>query len=313
MTEPRRRRAVTPPAAAAVFAALGLMLAPATLRAQAFNVSVDIQGKKTPKVLEEWKEEVCQRIFAHLAYTMPQSSHSPDCTKALAKADYSIGALVVIDDAGKSIKTTVSLSEPATNTLLEKRDSAISFAAAGKDLKKAAVDEVGTMMQALIPSGWTPGGEGEEAPPAGEGGEPPPPAEPPPPEPTAVSAGLLVAVSEAGASVYIDGKTAGKTPLAVIAAIPPGRHDLKVVKEGFKKYDGDVDIPPEQVSKIYRKDIILKATHPVKKKKKKSGSVAKAWWLWTIVGVVVVGAAAGATAGVLTQDEGTSGVSFPDY
>ncbi|MBL8742745.1 MAG: PEGA domain-containing protein, partial [Myxococcales bacterium] len=53
---------------------------------------------------------------------------------------------------------------------------------------------------------------------------------------------IAVTVSEAGATVSIDGKAAGTSPLAKPLRVMPGSHKLSVTKDGFTPFESTVDV-----------------------------------------------------------------------
>jgi tetratricopeptide (TPR) repeat protein len=48
--------------------------------------------------------------------------------------------------------------------------------------------------------------------------------------------GLLVAVSEDGAKVFVDDQDIGTSPIDGLIKVPPGSHELRIEKEGFQKF-----------------------------------------------------------------------------
>ncbi len=131
------------------------------------------------------------------------------------------------------------------------------------------------------------------------------------------------AVSPGGARVVIDGTRAGAAPLAEPVCVEAGTHDINVSFEGYEVHATTVTTAEGKTQSVLvslqkigagpevGKDLddVLK-TGDTKKKMKKP--LHKAWWLWTVVGVVVVGAALGVALGV-TQPVENSPDTSNDY
>lgn len=99
----------------------------------------------------------------------------------------------------------------------------------------------------------------------------------------------------AGATITLDGKPWGTVPHT--GEVTPGSHVVKVEKPGFEPWSttikvsagGELDLP-----------VMLRST-AASDSGKAAGSetpIYKKWWLWTIVGVAVVGAGVGTGLGV---------------
>jgi hypothetical protein len=100
---------------------------------------------------------------------------------------------------------------------------------------------------------------------------------------------MHIASSETGSIVIVDGVDVGVAPVDV--SRPAGPHRVLVQKQGFKKYEAQVDAQPGQ-------ELDLRATLP-----REETAITSRWWFWTAAGVVVVGVAAGTYA--LTRSETT--------
>ena len=134
-----------------------------------------------------------------------------------------------------------------------------------------------------------------------------------------------LSVSPGGALVVIDGTRAGAAPFSEPVCVETGTHDINISFEGyavhaatFETVEGKTHVFEVSLKKIGagtegEKDLegVLK-TGGAKKKKKKKKPLHKAWWLWTVVGVVVVGAAVGVALGV-TQPIENSPDTSNDY
>lgn len=53
---------------------------------------------------------------------------------------------------------------------------------------------------------------------------------------------IEIKLSKPGAEVYLDGVSVGKTPLAVLDRITPGKHALKIVLQGYRDFDRFVEV-----------------------------------------------------------------------
>ncbi len=121
---------------------------------------------------------------------------------------------------------------------------------------------------------------------------------PPPPPPE-----LLVTVNVDGAIVTIDGERVGTTPIAA-AVLTPGRHAVMVTAVGYSGARREVELDPGERERL---DITLVSSSavPMDEVIVADGTVVDSrpwyeeWWVWTIVGgVVVVGVAVGVGVGV---------------
>lgn len=121
---------------------------------------------------------------------------------------------------------------------------------------------------------------------------------PPPPPPE-----LLITVNVDGATVTIDGERVGVTPIAA-ARLAPGPHAVMVTAVGFMGARREVELDPGERERL---DITLVASSavPMDEVIVADGTVPtgnqwyEEWWVWTIVGgVVIVGAGVGIGVGV---------------
>jgi TolB-like protein len=90
---------------------------------------------------------------------------------------------------------------------------------------------------------------------------------------------LGVSSSEPAAAVFLDGKDQGILPMPPITDLEPGRYNLRVLKEGYFAWNGDVYVNPMDNTAMW---IELKA---------KPEKWYKQWWVWTSVGAVAAGVA----------------------
>jgi hypothetical protein len=92
---------------------------------------------------------------------------------------------------------------------------------------------------------------------------------------------LAVTTSEAGAALFLDEKSVGAAPLPPIDKLTPGRHALRVTKNGYFDWSTDLYLDPGATAAVWAK----LEERPAKWYQK--------WWFWTAVGVVVTGATVG--------------------
>ncbi len=114
-----------------------------------------------------------------------------------------------------------------------------------------------------------------------------------------------------GSTVRIDGIDVGETPLQSALELNPGGHLVEVAHEGYATWHSEpiivsgrsitIEADPKSLVKVE----VIRIEAPAEKPK----PVYKKWWLWTIVGVVIVGGAV-AAAVLTTQGSGVSGPSL---
>ncbi len=90
---------------------------------------------------------------------------------------------------------------------------------------------------------------------------------------------LSVAASQMGAVVVLNGQEKGELPMAAIADLLPGRHNLRVEKDGYIPWVGDVYVNPFDNTAHW----VDLAEAPERWYQK--------WWVWTITGTVAAGVA----------------------
>jgi hypothetical protein len=56
--------------------------------------------------------------------------------------------------------------------------------------------------------------------------------------------GVFVSCSEEGAELFVDGKEQGRLPRAPVMGLAPGRHEVRVVHDGYYDFRGDVYVGP---------------------------------------------------------------------
>lgn len=118
---------------------------------------------------------------------------------------------------------------------------------------------------------------------------------------------VVLTVDPPGAQVLVDGRDVGTTPLADALRLGPGPHVLELRRDGFEAFRRELTV--EQGERVEVVAVLLPAAPvvgPVEPpvgpleptpEEPEDDSVVGSWWLWTIVGAVVVGGAV--TAGVL--------------
>ncbi len=128
----------------------------------------------------------------------------------------------------------------------------------------------------------------------------PQPVEPGPPAPPPTR--LLVLTTPSGAHLTIDGSAhGGRTPALV--EVDPGTHHVTISLDGYRQESRDVIAWANQTRPL---EVQLEADTTTR--------WYRTWWFWTIVGVVVTGAAAGIAtwAVIYQQDQPDVGVEVLD-
>jgi hypothetical protein len=95
---------------------------------------------------------------------------------------------------------------------------------------------------------------------------------------------VAVSAAQPGATVFVDEVAKGEVPLPPIADVPVGRHTVRLSKDGFLDWQSELFVDPGETTPLWVE--LSEAPTPWFKK----------WWVWTIVGGIVV---AGGTAAVL--------------
>jgi TolB-like protein len=105
---------------------------------------------------------------------------------------------------------------------------------------------------------------------------------------------LAVSASAEEAEVWVDEERQGELPLPPLGSLGVGRHAVRVAKRGFLDWRSEIYVDPEETTAVWA----VLAERPAR--------WYEQWWLWTVVGAVVVAGAV--TAGVLlTQPEPSAG------
>jgi hypothetical protein len=96
-----------------------------------------------------------------------------------------------------------------------------------------------------------------------------------------------MSVSEAGATVFVDDEAVGETPMPPIASLLPGRHSVRVSKDGFYAFTTELYVEPGATTGQWVQ--LEEIPEPWYEK----------WWIWTGAAVIVAGGVT--TAIVLAQ------------
>jgi hypothetical protein len=97
---------------------------------------------------------------------------------------------------------------------------------------------------------------------------------------------LAITANQSPAAVFVDDQQRGQAPLPVEALLP-GQHAVRISRDGFFDWQGDVYVDPGQTTSLWAQ------------LKERPQQWYQKWWVWTIVGGVVAGATA--TAVVVTR------------
>jgi hypothetical protein len=92
------------------------------------------------------------------------------------------------------------------------------------------------------------------------------------------------------ALVEVDDTQAGKTPLETLGGVPTGEHTIRVSREGYMTWEGQVTIEPKKVTFV---NVTLVRIEEVAVGEKK---FYEKWWFWVAVGAAATGTAAGIAA-----------------
>jgi hypothetical protein len=103
-----------------------------------------------------------------------------------------------------------------------------------------------------------------------------------------------------GAQVELDGAKLGTTPLGAAVEMNPGGHEIVITHEGYRTFRERVVATPGGARNVQaRLESLVKIVEV--ERKVPPTPVYKRWWLWTLVGAVVVAGAV--TGGVLGSRE----------
>ncbi len=114
-------------------------------------------------------------------------------------------------------------------------------------------------------------------------------------QPKASNGILAITSIPTGALINVDGKPFGRAPTEGV--LPAGTHQVMATADGY------LDTPTQAV-------VAAGATRDVTVTLDRKASVLRSPWFWTVVGVVVVGAAVGITVALLTERAPDQGEGF---
>ncbi len=136
---------------------------------------------------------------------------------------------------------------------------------------------------------------------------------------------MEVLTSQPGARVTVGGVLAGTTPLEAPLHVAAGRVELEVAREGFRTRRLTLAIEPGQTVRQLVELVPSPAAPAPSSPEVPAAALSandapaeagddllSAWWLWTIVACVVVGAGVGVAVGVL-EGGGTQGALPGDH
>ncbi|NMC72351.1 MAG: PEGA domain-containing protein [Myxococcales bacterium] len=118
---------------------------------------------------------------------------------------------------------------------------------------------------------------------------------------------VWVQVNVDGATLFLDGRQVGSTPLVQPLRVGAGAHVLEARRPGYRDARMPFDVMAGESRQVQLVLEALPAAVPAgpgpsaEPPEEEETSVLESWWLWTIVGVVVAGGAV--TAGVLLWPE----------
>ena len=92
---------------------------------------------------------------------------------------------------------------------------------------------------------------------------------------------LAVTASHPGATVFVDEERKAQLPVPPLDNLAPGRHGVRLAKDGFFDWQGDFYVGPGETTAAW-------ATL-----KERPAKWYQKWWVWTAAGVVVAGTAGG--------------------
>lgn len=95
-----------------------------------------------------------------------------------------------------------------------------------------------------------------------------------------------------GAMVFLDGELVGRAPLEAPLRVTAGQHHLELRLDDFAPHRQTLDLQPGQAV-----DLEIELEH--------ARSWYQRWWIWTLVGVALAGAALGIGLGVTANPAGT--------
>ena len=111
---------------------------------------------------------------------------------------------------------------------------------------------------------------------------------------------LDLAADVEGASIFVNGKLAGETPLARPIRLDVGHYEVAVKKEGYEDWTGEIDVPG---GKTVRLEVSLESKPTEETKEKKHGRPMKTAG-WAVLGAGGALLAAGVVTGAMALSLG---------
>jgi hypothetical protein len=118
---------------------------------------------------------------------------------------------------------------------------------------------------------------------------------------------VMIEVTEAGASIAVDGVAVGTSPLSGWYAVIPGRHRIDVAKPGFEPFSSEVDVAAGETPAVSVPLVALAVTPPVGpgptiriEPEQPEEAEELSPWFWTCVGIAGASALTMAITGGLT-------------
>ncbi len=99
---------------------------------------------------------------------------------------------------------------------------------------------------------------------------------------------VVVKTDAVGDEVFLDEVSRGKTPLPPLVVPAPGRYTLRVTRPGHEDFTARLDVVPEGAVEVT----------PTLSRKAVAPRWYQQWWVWAIVGGVVVAGTTGIAVGV---------------
>jgi tetratricopeptide (TPR) repeat protein len=101
-----------------------------------------------------------------------------------------------------------------------------------------------------------------------------------------------------GATVYVDGRFVGRTPMPGWVYLDPGPHRIAVAAPGLRAFQQTIVLYPgdhPRVTATLASGVVpaRRVEVPHRPTRPERTAVYRRWWLWTIVGVFIAGATAG--------------------
>ncbi len=104
---------------------------------------------------------------------------------------------------------------------------------------------------------------------------------------------IVVKTDAQGDLVYLDETARGRTPLAPLVVPAPGRYTLRVTRPGHEAFVARLDVLPEASVEVTPR-LAQRAAPP---------KWYQQWWVWTLVGGVVVGSVTGIAVGLTRSND----------